>query len=140
MDPKCHKEKMKKKDKIYRRFTCPIFMVNVHFIIGDKKDIKRFCADLDPSEYAAGGCWDIEKTVGNSKEYSVLIWLDDIDALYNMIHETVHLVRLIFNHFNIPFTAENDEMIAYYQNYWIRKIWRVMAISDNKGRNKKNET
>ncbi|GAI51578.1 unnamed protein product [marine sediment metagenome] len=49
-----------------------------------------------------------------------------------MVHETLHLVVRIFEQGGIPFNSENEEIIAYYQNYWIGKFWDKMSKFINK--------
>ena len=56
------------------------------------------------------------------KEYRVC--LEDKKDFYTLLHETVHLVEKIFTDRGIPFTSENSEIIAYYQTYWFKQIWR----------------
>ena len=43
---------------------------------------------------------------------------------YGLLHECVHLVKAIFRDRGIPFTGENDEVIAYYMNFWFVILWR----------------
>lgn len=52
------------------------------------------------------------------------ICLENKKDFYTLLHETVHLVEKIFSDRGIPFTSENSEIIAYYQTYWFKQIWR----------------
>jgi len=53
-----------------------------------------------------------------------VVCLTDHKDFYTLMHECVHLVKRIFADRGIPFTAENDEAIAYYQAWWFRTLWR----------------
>lgn len=52
------------------------------------------------------------------------VFLENKKDFYTLIHETVHLVEKIFTDRGIAFTKENGELIAYYQTYWFKEIWR----------------
>lgn len=48
---------------------------------------------------------------------------------YDLAHECIHLIGRIFNDRNIILDTSNSsdqELIAYYQGYWIKKIWEVV--------------
>ena len=117
------------------KFICPIFDCDVHLIIGDKSEALKFC-DLELTNNHVGKCIEIydKKT---KKSLGYLVWVKDKKNFYIMVHETVHLTKQIFETHNIPFTPENDELIAYYQNYWIRRFWKVMSKTKGKKGNKK---
>lgn len=50
--------------------------------------------------------------------------LEDSKDFYTLMHECLHLTNRVFTDRGIPFNAENDEVIAYYQSYWFKRIWR----------------
>lgn len=52
------------------------------------------------------------------------VQLESKKDFYSLMHECVHLVTRIFEDRGIPFRGENTEMIAYYQGYWFKRIWR----------------
>lgn len=55
------------------------------------------------------------------------IHIDDPKDFYGLMHECVHLVKHIFIDRGIPFSAENDEAIAYYMMYWFKMLWRALG-------------
>lgn len=65
-----------------------------------------------------------EKTFKNRTWVRYIARLQNKNDFYALIHETLHLVKNIFNDRKIPFTAENHEIIAYYQTYLFKKLWR----------------
>jgi hypothetical protein len=67
-----------------------------------------------------------EKITKKGKEVRYLITLQSNKDYYCLAHECLHLVKRIFTDRGIPFNEQNDEMIAYYQSYWIKRIWRSM--------------
>ena len=95
-------------------FICPIFELKVILLLGDNKDFQE---RDDAALYT--------KINGRTTEF--IVWIKQKDGLYDMIHETLHLTRKMFMFLGIDFNAKNDEMIAYYQNYWIKKFWDKMA-------------
>ena len=54
-----------------------------------------------------------------------VVSMDNKEDFYSLLHECLHLVKQIFLDRHIPFTAENDEAIAYYQEWWFKKLWRA---------------
>jgi hypothetical protein len=110
------------------KFDCPIFRIDVFLVIGKRKEAESFCNDL--KEYGldddcAGGVWEIEDK--DTKNKSFLVWVDGMNQYHNMVHETLHLTRKIFGMHGVEFNSDNDEIIAYYQNYWVRKFWNKMS-------------
>ena len=106
--------------------------MNVYLIVGDRKEVEKFCDALNLSDDARGGCWKITDKKGLE---SFLIWLDGFDQYHNMVHETLHLTAQMFKEYGVLFSADNEEMIAYYQNYWVRKFWNKMSkFKDKKGK------
>lgn len=67
-----------------------------------------------------------EKVTKTGKEVRYVILLEDNKDYYTLAHECLHLVKRVFEDRGIPFNSKNDEMIAYYQTYWIKRIWRSM--------------
>jgi len=107
------------------KFECPLTSIPVTLVIGDKIQIQKMVSDkIEKNCHDAEVCtlMDDEDIVKG-----ILVWVEDKDSFYSMIHETVHLVRQIFEITGMPFTSDNDEVIAYYQNYWVRKFWNKMS-------------
>ena len=119
-----------KKKEINQRWKCPVFRVTVHFMTGPVEDIKKFCTGIaeGEDEFTCGGVWQITKTNGDDTiEKEFLVWIEDKTSFYYLVHETAHLVQHIFEFLNITYSQENREAIAYYQEYWTRKIWHIMS-------------
>lgn len=55
------------------------------------------------------------------------IHIEDPHDFYTLLHESTHLVRRIMTDRGIPFTPENDEVIAYLQTYWFKRLWRRLS-------------
>lgn len=53
------------------------------------------------------------------KRFVVVLLSDDVPTL---AHELLHLVRMIFDDRGVPFNSDNDEMIAYYLEFYYRYI------------------
>lgn len=61
------------------------------------------------------------------------LWLRDKTKLYTLSHECLHLVQKIFKDRGVPFTDENAETVAYYQDFWFKYFWELV----NKKKKKK---
>jgi hypothetical protein len=117
------------------KFVCPIFGIRVYLVIGDKKQLKAFhCYEIDFYD-AETHFVEVEHVNASGlpeegiKSSWLLVWINKDDDYHAMVHETVHLVKRIFGIMGIAFDETNDEMIAYYQNYWVRKFWNKMSKS-----------
>lgn len=104
------------------KFICPLFRIEVRLLVGDKKKLKV--------DWLYENCYcAITSTV--TKDNGVLeyitVWVEKANDYNSMVHETVHLTKRIFEMMGIPFNETNDEIIAYYQNYWVRKFWNKMS-------------
>jgi len=116
--------KLLKKVKTKYKFICPLFRIKVYLILGDKKQLKSITENWEENHYNAEThvLYD-DKSITKG----FLVWLKEKDDYYGMVHETVHLVKRIFEAMQIPFNEDNHEIIAYYQNYWVRKFWDKMC-------------
>jgi hypothetical protein len=122
---------MSKNQKTKFKFLCPIFGIEVFLILGDKKQLKSI------TENSEEGCFGAETHILYDDKDIVkgfLVWLEKKDNYYGMVHETLHLVKGIFKTVQISFNEDNDEIIAYYQEYWVKKFWSKMSkfIEDKK--------
>lgn len=74
-----------------------------------------------------GGVTAFEKEMPKGGKWvRYLVWVRRKDDFYCLLHETLHLAKEVFGDRGIPFDNKNDEMIAYYQEYWFKKFWRLM--------------
>lgn len=106
------------------KFKCPLFRIKVLLVTGDKKQLAKYTEDFGDN------CYNAEThTIYDKKSIidGFLIWIKDPMDYHGLIHETIHLLKRIFECVGIPLTLENEEMIAYYQNYWARKFWHKMS-------------
>ncbi|MHA1402007.1 MAG: hypothetical protein ACTSQE_16790 [Candidatus Heimdallarchaeaceae archaeon] len=94
-------------------------------IIGDKEIAKKFCDGLDLTSRHNGKCAEIKDKINGISGF--LVWIDKPENYYTIVHECLHLTKIIFMYHGVPFNSENDEFIAYYQNYWVRKFWHKMS-------------
>jgi hypothetical protein len=114
------------------KFVCPLFRITVYLVTGDKKQLKSFhCYEPDyhdaETHFVEVEKFDKDGSTESIKDTWLLVWLNGNFDYNGMVHETVHLVKRIFGIMGIAFNETNDEMIAYYQNYWVRKFWHKMS-------------
>jgi len=109
-----------------------VFAANVLAFCGTAKQMEKKCKGLGipyvPSEGALGACKALPEYGG------YIVWLVHPDDFYVLLHETVHLIRYIFEERGIGTDLEyNDEVIAFYQMFWFRKLWRWFGNLKEKG-------
>lgn len=63
------------------------------------------------------------------------VHLDDNRDFYALVHECHHLVYRILRDRNIE---ASDELLAYYQSYWVKTIWREIGWPKKKKRKGRN--
>jgi len=123
------------------KFTCPLFRIKVYLVTGDKKQLKAFhCYEVDFHD-AETHSVEVEHinadgSVESIKSSWLLVWINESNNYHAMVHETLHLTKRIFGIMGISFDESNDEMIAYYQNYWVRKFWHKMCQQIEKEKKK----
>jgi hypothetical protein len=123
------------KDYIKVKFICPIFHDDIYLMTGNKDAANKFCSGLDLTDKHRGKC--AEMADDSSKlPGGFLVWVDKNENFYTMVHETLHLAKTVFEYHGVPFNQENDEFIASYQNYWVRKFWITMSKGKTNGKRK----
>jgi len=127
-------KKTKKKHRTRFKFICPIFQDEIFLFIGEKEKAEQFCGGLNLTTNHRGKV--VEMFNSDETRTGFLVWVDCFKNYHTMVHETLHLTGLIFKFHGVPFTADNEEMIAYYQNYWVRKFWHKMSKFIDKKENK----
>lgn len=80
--------------------------------------------EKDPESCLGGSARREERMGKDGKEVRYLLQLENNKDFYTLQHELIHIVKQIFVDRMIPFTAENDEILAYYLEYWFKTIWR----------------
>lgn len=116
---------MSKNQKTKFKFMCPIFEIEIILYLGDKKQIKEYSLDYNVMKNSLAEC--LLYSDEDNNPLGLVIWIKNKTDYHSMVHETLHLVRRIFEIKGIPFDSDNDEIIAYYQNYWVRKFWNKMG-------------
>lgn len=117
-----------------KKFYEPILKVTVYFITDsipsevknfiNKRSDKRASNDFDMLE---GSITLLDKTDSRGRKFrDYLINVEDKNDFYVLLHESVHLVGWILEDRNISVKKENDEIFAYYQEYWFKTLWRFM--------------
>lgn len=108
----------------------PVLMANVYFLYsGSQRDLRQWysskgiSSDVDAKLKGYVELLDYTKE-DSTVERSYIIRIEEND-FYTLAHECIHLVRHILTDRGIPFTPENDEIIAYYHGYWLKRLWRL---------------
>lgn len=57
-----------------------------------------------------------------------IVWLRNRYDFYTLVHEVAHLVIEVFADKNIEVNNETTEVFAWYQEFWIKKLWDLMRI------------
>lgn len=129
------------------KLSDPVFLADVWFLyagnIDEVKDWykkKKLISDFDPKLAGYVEVYDQSGKSGVERTYILRIEENDF---YTLAHECIHLVRHILDDRGISFRAENDEAIAYYHGYWLKKLWFLTNTVQNKtkgknGRNKRH--
>jgi hypothetical protein len=94
------------------------------------------------NHYLDASCEVQEKKTKKGILVIYIVTIENKKDFYGLLHETLHLVKNIFADRRIAFTAENDEVIAYYQTYWFKILWRAINKRAQKevGENEENNT
>ncbi len=126
---------------IVKKIHEPILFVDVLFLTDCKpKEVEEYAVKNNinglPDCYHLQGFVDTmeRKLKGGEKEISYIVWIENKNGFYTLIHEIVHLITRIFTDRSIPISKGNDEIFAYYQNWWFKKLWRIMNQKTNEGR------
>ena len=69
--------------------------------------------------------------------YEYYLWIEKKDGFYTLCHEIVHLVNQVLERVGIPFSKENDELVAHYHEYWMRLLWHEMGKGQKRKKKKK---
>lgn len=98
-----------------------VFIVDVYAITGTREEAQAFL-NKNGVEKILGGdgcCYTLPENKG------FVLWVMHPNDFYVLMHETLHLVVAIFEAKGINVNLANEEeVIAYYQSFWFRKLWR----------------
>ncbi len=107
----------------------PIFQADVWFLYaGTIDELKawykkmKLSSDFDPKLQGYVEVYDHAGKYGVERTYILRIEENDF---YTLAHECIHLARHILDDRGIPFRPDNDETIAYYHGYWLKRLWRL---------------
>ena len=118
-----------------KKFYEPVFKVTLLFIVGcSVNELKKYSDKkkiiIHEIEKMAGFTCILEPIETKSKDGGIftehIMWIENKKNFYDLLHESLHLVGQIFNERGIPIRKENDEMMAIYQEWWFKTLWRFM--------------
>jgi len=132
-------KKVKKKEYLKVRYVCPLFNDDIYLMTGDQDAAENFCKGLELTDKHRGKTAEIADK-GSLLPGGFLVWVDSRQNYYTMVHETLHLARIIMEYHGVPFNAENDEFIATYQTYWVKKFWHTMSKGKDNGKSKRTDS
>lgn len=56
-----------------------------------------------------------------------VVWLLRKKDYYTLTHEVVHLASRILKDRSIDIRDSNQEVLAYYQEYWVKILWKAIS-------------
>ena len=122
--------KITKRKLIKKVLSDDVFLVDVIALSCDREQAQKSLDKLgiEYTLHGDGGCFVIPKSLG------FVVWLSDPRDFYVLLHETVHLVNFILESKGINVNLANEEEVfAYYQSFWFRKLWRFFGnVKDEK--------
>ena len=102
-----------------------LYHVELLFFVGNGAETasyinKKFDKDYsDIIEESLGGV----VFCGYAKDGHMILAMWVHEPKFSIIaHECVHIASIVFEDRSIPFTSKNDEIIAYYIEFWVRNI------------------
>jgi hypothetical protein len=115
-----------------KRLYDPVFRATVDFLFDCTADEvnewykKHKIGDKTEKQDKNGFSMEIENSWHGQTITEFLIVVYNVDDFYTLSHELIHLVRNVFAQRKLNFDSDNDEAIAYYHEYWLRRFWRLM--------------
>jgi hypothetical protein len=83
---------------------------------------KKFNQELNIDRFWQASCVELLENEG------YVVWLEDNKNFYALLHECVHLTGRILKNMDVnKDLIKNDEHIAYYLEFWFRKLWRFFG-------------
>lgn len=118
---------MQYKKLLVKNYYDPLYFVVLEVVIGPVDEANAYFEQkkygVKANDEAAGFTIRLVK----DKKVKHLIWLLDHNSIYEVTHEIIHLCKSVFVGCGVPFTPENEEGIAYYQGFWLKKIWNDLG-------------
>jgi hypothetical protein len=104
--------------------------IELNQFLKDNYGVAEFVA-----EYDEGGLTCIVDYVTDGENSRIfLVWSEKNDDIFTIMHETLHLVVKIFGYTGAAFSGDNEETIARYQEFWVRKFLDAPAYPKRKTR------
>ena len=102
-----------------------LYIVDVIAVSGTKQEVQKVLnenkSDFVIPENCEGFCVKLPAR-------ALCIWIKNPRDFYILLHETIHLTRIVFADCGaITDLAVGDEHIAYYIAFWFRKLWRFFG-------------
>lgn len=134
---------------IHKSFKEPIFSAKVVLLsncsaqeAGEFLE-KRFRFDRGAMNFlhgCDGVTFDVSDRKSNGDVYiSFAIWVEKPEDYSVVAHECLHLAGKILDTRGVPVSKKNDEVLAYYQGYWIEKFWKFLSRYAEKEKNTKSK-
>lgn len=128
---------MKKQRKLIKYIYEEVYRREVLFITGCSfieahKELDKFKIKLDTVDLSnADGCVAEFNKESQPKMKSsapeLFLWVENRNAFYVLMHEVVHLTINIFALSNIAIDGATTESFAFYNEFWFKKLWRLMS-------------
>ena len=115
-----------------KEITEPVFRTNLIFVYDcsakkfkellEKREVANIDKLLDQRDSGV-----MIKVLCKNGVYEYYLWVEEKDGFYTLSHEIIHLVAQVLDRVGIPFFEGNEELVAYYHEYWMRKLWHIMG-------------
>jgi len=120
---------MKKEFRV-KKIRESVYDVVVYFCTGHYSDFvawqKKERIKIDENESFAGlggACFSVDITKKDGSFYvEFVIWVSDKNDVVVLSHEVIHLVSKIFERRSVPFDRHNEETVAQYHSFWMRRL------------------
>lgn len=106
-------------EKVYKRWLTLVICPADEFVDAMRKVHYDDVENLHP-----GGGLNMRLNYENSDVAAVYIWLPRMGQA-TLAHELLHYVLHTFYKNGVPIHYDNEEVLAYYLEYWMREINRV---------------
>lgn len=107
------------RDKVYRRWLVVMICPWEELVEDLRKQDYIYVDELE----RAGGM-NIRLDLNNSSQTCTIIWMPQYSASV-LVHEIVHLVMWTFDKCQVIISLDNEEVFAFYTEFWFTEINRV---------------
>ena len=107
-----------------KTFGDDVFLVDVIAFYGTREEAQNFIDGLK-IDYKLGGVGYCGVLPDNG---GFVVWVQDSNDFYCLLHECVHLITYIFASKGINTDLHNeDETFAYFMSFWFKNLWRFFG-------------